>query len=74
MFLANEQKREDMDKFASMLITLKGELSDRIEFWGCDVKFSEGARTAGPVKIHNLNLNTGGVYKLELVDVYKLFN
>merc|ERR1719153_72787 len=40
VFLANEQKREDMDKFASMLITLKGELSDRIEFWGCDVKFS----------------------------------
>merc|ERR1711937_710396 len=33
-------------KFAIILLTLKSDLSDRIEFWGCDVKFSEGARTA----------------------------
>merc|ERR1711937_233788 len=46
VFLANEHKRDEMDKFATILLTLKSDLSDRIEFWGCDVKFSEGARTA----------------------------
>jgi len=45
VFLANEEKGEEMAKFAQLLLSVKGEMESRVQFWGCDVRHAEGART-----------------------------
>ncbi len=34
-----------MAKFAQLLLSVKGEMESRVQFWGCDVRHAEGART-----------------------------
>ena len=45
VYLANEQKPNEMDQFATLLITLNNEFKSRVQFWGCDISQPEGART-----------------------------